>query len=96
MILNREKLSEVLTANWTKFLDFRELGATAIQYANQDLGTNLSFPQTITCSRFDIIAGEFIIWMEISAPEGKITSEFIANSTGAIYHNKSIKSNCCQ
>ena len=66
MVFNTEKLNEVLVANWTKILDFKKIGATAIQYANQEIGINISPIKTISCSRFDIKNENFIIWLEIS------------------------------
>ena len=90
-MVDTEKMGEVLTANWTKFIDFRKIGAVAIRLANQELGTQFSFAQTTSCSLFEITPKGFIIWMDITTPEGKITTELITSFSGDLISSKSIK-----
>lgn len=101
-ILNKEKLSELLIAKWTQFIDVSKLMSFIIENTKKHENQMLIIDNTtikhtgnqISLSRFDLNNYGFIIWVEFKIPlNDKIasgTTELLINSEGNITHIQTI------
>ena len=88
MILNFGKLESVLLANWTKFIEYRDLLKLLTDIANAHLGGHFAI-QKATFTRFEYTGDKFVVWIEYTVLRGPetfyLTSEFNATSTDFLH-----------
>lgn len=88
-MLNSEKLESLLLANWTKFMDYKEVMERLSKIASEKLGGTW-YVQKLTLSQFRLVSGnKFIIWFEYTVGRGPeeatLTSEFNLDATEFIH-----------
>ncbi len=82
-MLNKEKLEQLLLANWTDVLDKKQL----FQFISNHSGINDTYKiHKMTLSRFEIVEEGFILWLEYSLlltdKTLQITNEIHLSNTG--------------
>lgn len=90
-ILNIQKLETLLVANWTGFLNTREILAFV---NNQARYLNIDGPiSSLTISRFEFIKDGFLLWMEYSTTLNnekiRITTEALLTASNELLHIRS-------
>ena len=92
MILDCSKLEALLLANWTKFIQYRNLLKTLNELANEHLKGHWSV-QKATFTRFEYTGGKFTVWVEYEVVRGpetvNLTSEFNLTNTN-LFHVRTV------
>lgn len=83
-ILNKQKLEAILIANWTEFLNIRNLLGFAEKVASS-LSIHPGKPEKLTISRFELTPKGFLIWIEFKIRNIEITSEILLDSFGELH-----------
>jgi hypothetical protein len=89
MSINKEKLEKLLIANWTKFLDSRQLLSLATQYAKPIDSSKK--PESLTISRFELTDKGFIIWLDFTINNKNVTSEILLFHSGEVLHLRTLE-----
>ncbi len=84
MNIQTKQLEELLLANWTKFINIRELTNFATIQCNNPV-------KKITLSRFELLNDGFLVWAECHTNCDNYTVEFTINNR-EIKHLKTLKS----
>lgn len=88
-ILNKQKLEATLIANWTEFINIRNLLNFA-EAAASTLNIHPGKPEKLTISRFELTAKGFLIWIDFKIRNIEITSEVILDSFGELHPVKTL------
>lgn len=94
MLVNKEKLEELLLANWSKIIDARAMLSLVRDLQANYLGIDEPCQvRSSTLSRFEWTKNGFLIWIEFELDCSGIkkngTSEVILTHTGSIIHVES-------
>ena len=102
-IFDKNKLEELLIANWTKFLDFSKFMAIVLEKVRDNENKFNKIPNKtqiksqnfqIMMSRFEIIENGFVLWVEFKVPINNGlaigTSEFHLNNNGNLTHKETL------
>lgn len=84
-MIDNEKLEQTLLTNWSRFLDVRKLRAFAAEIAGQD-EKSIS---KLTISRFELVEGGFILWLEYLI-DRQFTTETLLSWDGKLSHLQTI------
>ena len=81
MIIDTIELEKILIANWTAFLNPREMIKIATEQARKN---NMNGPiNGLTVSRFELNSNGFLVWMEFSANnQQRATIEALLSTDG--------------
>ncbi len=99
-MVNKEKLEEILVANWTKFMDVNKFMAFVLRCA-KDINKNscvvtgeLKKNTKVTLSKFTPTPNGFILWADFSVPHGETmaigTAELFLSPCGEISHIRTV------
>jgi len=81
-ILNIQELEKLLIANWTAFLNHREIFKIL---TDQTKNNTINGPiNGLTVSRFELKPKGFLIWMEFNSNQVAYTTELILNFDGEL------------
>jgi hypothetical protein len=75
MILDAQKLETLLLANWTEFLDTRQV----LKLLGEHTGKQI---QNLTISRFELVDQGFLLWFETTANKERMTVEALLTVSG--------------
>lgn len=76
-MIDKNKLEKILLANWTKFINYKNL----LPFIEKS--------KSIKLSRFELVDDGFIIWIEFDSG----TTELKIHNNGSTHHIQTIKKN---
>jgi hypothetical protein len=83
MQINSQKLETLLIANWSQFINPRELLNYASEHARSFFGLmSQAHVNHLTISRFELTEQGFVVWIDYTIEKVRGTSEFLISSTG--------------
>lgn len=84
MLLNLDKIENLLLTSWTQFTNYRELLSLCIKFSNEHLDIQGTI-HTLKITRFELTSEGFVIWVEYSIDNKNITSEFVLSNSEIIH-----------
>jgi len=84
LILNLDKIENLLLTSWTQFTNYRELLSLCAEYSHKHLDIQGTI-HNLKMTRFELISKGFIIWAEYSIDNSNITSEFMLSNSEIIH-----------
>jgi hypothetical protein len=80
LLLNLDKIENLLLTSWTQFTNYRELLSLCAEFSHEHLDTQGTI-HTLKMTRFELTSKGFIIWVEYSIDNKNITSEFTLSNS---------------
>jgi len=96
MLVNIEKLEQILISNWAEFLDLRKIIGFLQTLATEQLSVDELQVMKVTISRFELSESGFILWFDYDVNLTKqkkkvnMTSEVRLLNNGNLLHLRTI------
>jgi len=92
MKIETEKLEKLLIANWTQFIDARQLFSFVEENIKTSMKESMCKVNSLTITRFELSNNGFIIWLDFKANSKSIlgTIEALLSHSGEIYHIRTV------
>lgn len=102
MVLNIEKLEEILIINWPKFIDTHRLMAHVLKWVRDEVSGDTAIDSephenrnlSITVSRFQLVDSGFLVWVDFTVPREEYfargTTEILLDAAGGINHIRTV------
>jgi hypothetical protein len=96
MLVNIEKLEQILISNWAEFLDLRKIIGFLQTLATEHLSEDRLQVLKVTISRFELSEGGFLLWFDYDVnltnqkKKVNMTSEVRLLNNGTLLHLQTI------
>ena len=87
MLIDPEKLANVLVSRWTNFIDYRELRGLVEKTLAESHGEQIN---KLSVSLFEIQNNGFLIWVEYNTSTHQGTVEYFLNFNGSVIRHRII------